>query len=221
MGAPSFVLGGRFVPYTEYGPGDVVEIISNNGRRWGLASGGGHGCTGHVAGLAWLLGGPARGTEFPKPTPCCTRRRPCSAIQKLPVKRRSHAFYLTCAAAVLHGAGDWAYTQSIFQAPRIWEMGKLRRVLCLRRRPNKCWADHMKRTGPIVARQLKKKSQPRLQTLAMRRVRIAAWQVRMMQRDAGTGKGLRHGAVMKSERGQHQTVQGGQLEQRTVETPSS
>ena len=37
-----------------------------------------------------------------------------------------------------------------------------------------CWADHMKRTGVIVARQLKKHNQPRVQSLAMRRVRIAA-----------------------------------------------
>ena len=91
---------------------------------------------------------------------------------KLPVKRRIHAFYSTCAAAVLHGAGEWTYTQSMFQALRIWELGKLRRVLSLRRRPIECWADHMKRTGPIVARQLKKHGQPRLQTLAMRRVRM-------------------------------------------------
>ena len=93
---------------------------------------------------------------------------------KLPVKRRIDAFYSTCVPAALHGAGEWAYTQSMFQSLRIWELGKLRRVLCLRRRPNECWADQMKRTGVIVARQLKKHNQPRVQTLAMRRVRIAA-----------------------------------------------
>ena len=79
---------------------------------------------------------------------------------KLPVTWRIHAFYSTCAAAVL----------------RTWELGKLRRVLCLRKRPTECWADHMKRTGPIVARQLKR-GLSRLQTLAMRRVRITAWQM--------------------------------------------
>ena len=68
------------------------------------------------------------------------------------------------------------HTQSMFQALRILELGYLRRVLCLRRRPNECWVDYMKRTGVIVARQLKKHNQPRVQTLAMRRVRIAAWQ---------------------------------------------
>ena len=58
----------------------------------------------------------------------------------------------------------------MFQALRIWELGKLRRVLCLRRRPNECRADHMKRTG--------------VQTLAMRRVRIAAWQMVSCPSDA-------------------------------------
>ena len=76
-----------------------------------------------------------------------------------------------------HGAGEWACTQSMFEALGILEVVTLRRVLCLRRRPNECWADHMKRIGVIVARQLKKHNQPRLQTLAMRRVRIAAWQM--------------------------------------------
>ena len=92
---------------------------------------------------------------------------------KLLVKRRIHAFYSTCAAAVLHGASEWAYTQSMC------ELGKLRRVLCLRRRPNECRADHVKRTH----------GQPRLQTLAMRRVRIAAWQMVRCPNDA---KGRRY-----------------------------
>ena len=65
----------------------------------------------------------------------------------------------------------------------------VRRLLCLRRRPNECWTDHTKRTGPIVARQLKKHGQPRLQTLAMRRVRIAAWQMVRCPDDA---KGRRY-----------------------------
>ena len=72
------------------------------------------------------------------------------------------AFYSTCVPAALHGAGEWAYTQSMFQALRIWELGKLRRVLCLRRRPNEGWVDYMKRTGVIAARQLKKHGQQRV-----------------------------------------------------------
>ena len=103
---------------------------------------------------------------------------------KLPVKRRIDAFYSTCVPAALHGAGEWAYTQPMFQALRIWELGKLRRVLCLRTRPNECWVDYMKRTGVIVARQLKKHNQPRVQTLAMRRVRTAAWQMVSCPSDA-------------------------------------
>ena len=47
----------------------------------------------------------------------------------------------------------------------------------------------MKRTGVIVARQLKKHNQPRVQTLAMRRVRIAAWQMVSCPNDA---KGRRY-----------------------------
>ena len=37
--------------------------------------------------------------------------------------------------------------------------------LCLRRRTNETWVDHMTRTGPAVAQQLKKHGQPRVQTL--------------------------------------------------------
>ena len=125
---------------------------------------------------------PVCGTESPKPTPWSTRRRLCSAIPKLPVKKRIDAFYSTCVPAALHGAGEWA-------ALRIWELWKLRRVLCLRRRPNECWVDHMKRTGVIVARQLKKHNQPRVQSLAMRRVRVVAWQMVSCPSDA---KGRRY-----------------------------
>ena len=51
------------------------------------------------------------------------------------------------------------------------------------------WVDYMKRTGVIVARQLKKHGQQRVQTLAMRRVRIAAWQMVSCPNDA---KGRRY-----------------------------
>ena len=101
-----------------------------------------------------------------------------------------------------------AHTQSMFQALRIWELGKLRRVLCLRRRPNECWADHMKRAGPIVARQL-----ATFATLAMRRVRISDWQMVGCPDDA---KGRRYWEESVTWRcdeewreGLHQTVQGG------------
>ena len=45
----------------------------------------------------------------------------------------------------------------------------------------------MKRTGVIVARQLKKHNQPRVQTLALTSVRIAPWQ---MVSCPDTGKSL-------------------------------
>ena len=82
-----------------------------------------------------------------------------------------------------------AKTQSMFQALRILELGKLRRVLCLRRRPNEVWVDFLKRTGVIAARQLKNHGQQRVQTLAMRRVRIASWQMVSCPTDA---KGRRY-----------------------------
>ena len=45
--------------------------------------------------------------------------------------------------------------------------------------------DYMKRTGPVVARQLKKHNQPGIQVLAMRRVQQAAWQMAHSPDDAG------------------------------------
>ena len=47
----------------------------------------------------------------------------------------------------------------------------------------------MKRAGVTVARQLKKHNQPRMQILAMKRVRIAAWQMVSCTSDA---KGRRY-----------------------------
>ena len=135
---------------------------------------------------------------------------------KLPVKRRIDAFYSTCAPAALHGAGEWAYTQSMFQALRLWELGKLRRVLCLRRRPNECWADHMKRTGVKVARQLKKHNQRRLQTLAMR---LADRELpERCERTQILGRICDMALRRNVERRIHPTVQGGPSEQHTVET---
>ena len=67
-------------PFTEYKPGDVVEIISNSGIRgiW------------RVVEKAWrhwergwtnvVVQKPACGTGSPKQTPCLTRRRLCSVI---------------------------------------------------------------------------------------------------------------------------------------------
>ena len=90
---------------------------------------------------------------------------------------------------MLHGSVEWAFTQGVFQSLRSWELGKLRRILCFRRRPNEGWVDNMKRTGLIVAKQLKKLNQLRTQNLAMKRVKIAAWQMASCPNDA---KGRRY-----------------------------
>ena len=173
-------------PFTEYKPGDVVEIISNSGRRWIWRV-----VEGMEALGTWLdnrgCSDASLWHRISKVNSIFCAKKALFCDPKLPVKRRINAFYSTCVPAALHGADEWAHTQSMFQALRIWELGKLRRVLCLRRRPNECWAE--KRTGVIVARQLKKHNQPRVQTLAMRRVRIAAWQMVSCPSDA---KGRRY-----------------------------
>ena len=172
-------------PFTEYKPGDVVEIISNSGRRWTWRV-----VEGMEALGTWLdnrgWSEASMWHRIPKANSMFYAKEALFCDPKLPVKKRIDALYLTCVPAALHGAGEWAYTQSMFQALRI---GKLRRVLCLRGRPNECWADHMKRTGVTAARQLKKQNQPRVQSLAMRRVRNAAWQMVGCQSDA---KGRRY-----------------------------
>ena len=78
----------------------------------------------------------------------------------------------------------------------------------------------MKRTGVIVARQLKKHNQPRVQTLAMRLVRIAAWQMVRCERAPILGR-ICDMALRRNVEGRiHQLVQGRLSEQHAVETPS-
>ena len=119
-------------PFTEYKPGDVVEIVSSSGKRWVWRV-----VEGMEALGTWLdnrgsARRPACGTESPKPTPCSTRRRLCSAIPNC----RSRGVLTPSSRRV-------PQRRSMFQGLRIRELGKLRRVLYLRRRPNECWADHM------------------------------------------------------------------------------
>ena len=181
---------GTHLPTTTHQHGTTqynhIEIVSNSGIRWIWRVVEGMEALGRRTIVAARR--PACGTESPKQTPCFYAKKALLCDPKLPVQRRIHAFYSTCAAAVLHGAGEWAFTQAMFPALRIWEIGKLCRVLD----PNECWADHMKRTGVIVARQLIKHNQSRLQTLAMRRVRIAAWQMVSFPSDSkgDTGRNL-------------------------------
>ena len=133
-------------PFTEYKPGDVVEIISNSGIRWSWRV---------VEGMEALCSEASMWHRISKANSMFYAKKALFCDPKLPVKRRVDAFYSTCVPAALHGAGEWAYTQSMFQALRI-----------------------------ILARQLKKHNQPRVQTLAMKRVRIAAWQMVSCPSDA-------------------------------------
>ena len=120
-------------PFTEYKPGDAVEIFSNGGVRWiwrvveGMEALGtwldNEGCS---EASMWHRISKANSIFHAKKALFCD--------PKLLVKVRIEAFYSTCVPAALHGAGEWAYIQYMFQALRIWELGKLRRVLCLRRR---------------------------------------------------------------------------------------
>ena len=76
----------------------------------------------------------------------------------------------------------------------------------------------MKRTGVIVARQLKKHNQPRLQTLAMRR--IAAWQMASCPSDAN-GRRYREESVTWrcNETWRDEYIK--PVDQHAMETPSS
>ena len=175
------------VPFMEYKPGDVVEIISNNGIRWiwrvveGTEALGtwldNRGCS---EAIMWHRISKANSMFYAKKALICD--------PKLPVKRRIDAFYSTCVPAALRGAGEWAYTQL---CSRICAFGNWVSfvVSCACAGPNECLVDYMKRTGVIVARQLKKHNQPCVQTLTMRRVRVAAWQMVSCPSDA---KGRRY-----------------------------
>ena len=93
-------------PFTEYKPGDVVEIISSSGKRWvwrvveGMEALGTwldkRGCS---EASMWYRISKANSMFYAKKALFCD--------PKLPVKRRVDAFYSTCVPAALHGAGEW------------------------------------------------------------------------------------------------------------------
>ena len=119
-------------PFTEYKPGDVVEIVSNSGRRLGLACGGGHGGTGHVVGQSWLLGGQhvAQIQSPGKPTPCLAHEVCSMLLFTYPSFCLSAWRIEKCLLRfdVLHSSASWmlmngpSLSQS-FQGLRIWELG--------------------------------------------------------------------------------------------------
>ena len=107
----------------EYKPGDVVEILSNSGRRWTWRV---------VEGMealvrGWTIVAARRPSVWQQDLQSqfhVLREEGFVCDPQLLVKRRIDAFHSTCAPAALHGAGEWAYTQSMFQALRIWNWGK-------------------------------------------------------------------------------------------------
>ena len=72
-----------------------------------------------MAGQSRLLGGQyvARNVQSQLHV---SRKKALFCDPKLPVKRRIDAFYSTCVLAGLRCDGEWAYTQSMFLALRIW-----------------------------------------------------------------------------------------------------
>ena len=156
-------------PYTEYEPGQTIEIVSNRGRIYIWQRDRGYGSAWHMVGQSWLLCNKYVAQDFEGHLFVFFAKKALFCDPKIPVSKRISAFYSTCVPTVLHGAGECAFTQGMFQSLRSWELGKLRRILCLRRRPNEGWVDYMKRTGPIVAKQLKKHNQSKIQNLAMKK----------------------------------------------------
>ena len=144
------------LPYTEYKAGDAVEIFSNKGRRWVLACGGGHGGS-------WLMAGSRSCSEaslwhrISKGNSLFFAKKALLCDPKVPVKRRIHAFYSTCVAAVLHGAGEWDTLS-----------------LCPRRSAFGSWAK-LRRT--ILGWTTWNELDLCVPTLAMRRVQSAAWPI--------------------------------------------
>ena len=115
--------------FTECKPGDTVEIISNGGVRWIWRV-----AEGMEALETWLdnrgCSEASMWHRISKANSMFHSKKALFCDPKLSVKKRIEAFYSTCVLAALHGAGEWAFSQSLFQALRIWELGKLRRLLC-------------------------------------------------------------------------------------------
>ena len=118
-----------------------------------LACGGRHGGTGNVAGQSWLFRS-QHAAEDLQSNLHLLREEGFVLWSQIAIDKAYWRLLLDVCTS--HGAGEWAYTQSMFQTLRIWELGKLRRVVSLRRRPNECWLITWKRTSVIVARQFKK-----------------------------------------------------------------
>ena len=133
-------------PYTGYKPGQTIEIVSKKGRSYTW-----HVTEGMEALGTWLDSRGCSETSMwhriSKGNSLFLAKKALFCDLKILVSKRISAFNATCVPTVLHGSGEWACTQCMFQSLRPWELGKLRRILCLRRRPNEGSVDYMKRNG--------------------------------------------------------------------------
>ena len=100
-------------PFTEYKPGDVVEIISNSGIRWIWRMVEGMEALGNVARQSWLFREASMWHRISKANAMFYAKKALFCDQNLPVKRCIDAFYSTCVPVALHGAGEWAYTVNV------------------------------------------------------------------------------------------------------------
>ena len=104
--------------YSEYKVGDIVETLRAWGRRcvWRVVDG-------MEALGSWLASRGCSEASFwhriSKSNSLSFAKEALLRDPKVPVKRRIHVFCALCAISVLHGAGAWAYTQSMVQALRI------------------------------------------------------------------------------------------------------
>ena len=168
----------------------------------GVARGGWFGGVGLVAGCTWLLRGEPLAQNRKEPSSLFHAKKSLLCDPKVPVKRRIHAFYSTCVAAALHGAGEWAYTQSMFQALRVWELGKLRRVLWLRRRTDETGSGPHETDRTCcgkAAEEARPASFSNACDVACSAGCMCTWHTLLMALgNADTGKKLLHGAVTTS-----------------------
>ena len=170
-------------PYTGFRPGQTIEIVSKRGRKyiWYVTEG-------MEALGTWLDSRGCSETSMwrriSKGNSLFYAKKDLFCDPKFQSASASQHFILLACPLCFMVQENGLFTQGMFQSLRCWELGRPCRILCLRRRPNEGWVDYMKRTGLIVAKQLKKHNQLRIQSLAMKRVKIAAWQMASCPNDA-------------------------------------
>ena len=120
-------------PYTDYKSGQTIEIVSKRGRKciW-------HVTEGMEALGTWLDSRGCSETSMwhriSKGNSLIYAKKAFSVTPRFRSASAYQPFYSTCVPTVLHGSGEWAFTQGMFQSLLSWELGKLRRILCLRKK---------------------------------------------------------------------------------------